>query len=51
MMSPLARIVLVRATPRSELVSAMAWLTIPALIGPIVGPPLGGFITTYFTWH
>ena len=51
MMSPLARIVLVRATPRNELVSAMAWLTIPALIGPIVGPPLGGFITTYFTWH
>ncbi|MDR3472081.1 MAG: MFS transporter [Devosia sp.] len=51
MMSPLARIVLVRATPRSELVSAMAWLTIPALIGPIVGPPLGGFLTTYFSWH
>jgi EmrB/QacA subfamily drug resistance transporter len=51
MMSPLARIVLVRATPRNELVSAMAWLTIPALIGPIVGPPLGGFLTTYFSWH
>ena len=51
MMSPLARIVLVRATPRSGLVSAMAWLTIPALIGPIVGPPLGGFLTTYFSWH
>jgi EmrB/QacA subfamily drug resistance transporter len=51
MMSPLARIVLVRTTPRSELVSAMAWLTIPALIGPIVGPPLGGFLTTYFSWH
>jgi EmrB/QacA subfamily drug resistance transporter len=51
MMSPLARIVLVRTTARSELVSAMAWLTIPALIGPIVGPPLGGFLTTYFSWH
>jgi EmrB/QacA subfamily drug resistance transporter len=51
MMSPLARIVLVRATPRNELVSAMAWLTIPALIGPIVGPPLGGFLTTYLSWH
>ncbi len=51
MMTPVARLVLVRATPRNELVSAMAWLTIPALIGPITGPPLGGFLTTYFSWH
>jgi MFS family permease len=33
------------------MVSAMAWLTIPALIGPITGPPLGGFLTTYLSWH
>jgi MFS family permease len=32
-------------------VHALSWLTIPALLGPVVGPPLGGFITTYFTWH
>ena len=51
MMTPLARLVLVRATPRSELVSAMAWLTVPALIGPLVGPPIGGFLTTYVSWH
>lgn len=51
MMTPVARLVLVRSTPRNELVSAMAWLTIPALIGPITGPPLGGFLTTFFTWH
>jgi EmrB/QacA subfamily drug resistance transporter len=51
MMTPLARLVLVRATPRSELVSAMAWLTIPGLVGPLVGPPVGGFITTFFSWH
>lgn len=51
MMTPVARLVLVRATPRNELVSAMAWLTIPALIGPITGPPLGGFLTTYLSWH
>lgn len=51
MMTPLARLVLVRATPKNRLVDAMAWLTIPALIGPMVGPPLGGFITTYFSWH
>ena len=29
----------------------MAWLTVPALIGPVSGPPLGGFITTYFHWR
>ena len=46
MMTPVARLVLVRVTPRSQLVSAMAWLSIPGLIGPIVGPPVGGFITT-----
>ena len=51
MMTPVGRLVLVRSTPRDGLVSAMAWLTIPALIGPLVGPPLGGFITTFFTWH
>ena len=49
MMSPVARLVLVRTTAKSELIGAMAWLTIPALVGPLIGPPLGGFITTYFT--
>jgi EmrB/QacA subfamily drug resistance transporter len=51
MMTPIARLVLVRATPRKELVAAMAWLTIPALIGPLTGPPVGGFLTTYLSWH
>ncbi|MCO6392024.1 MFS transporter [Aliihoeflea aestuarii] len=51
MMTPVGRLVLVRATRRDQLVSAMAWLTVPALIGPLVGPPIGGFITTYVSWH
>ncbi len=51
MMVPVGRLVLVRSTPRGELINAMAWLTMPALIGPLIGPPVGGFITTYFTWH
>ena len=51
MMTPVARLVLVRTTPKSDLVQAMAWLTIPALVGPLIGPPVGGFITTYFSWH
>ena len=51
MMTPVARLMIVRSTAKNQLVSAMAWLTIPALIGPLVGPPVGGFITTYATWH
>lgn len=51
MMTPVARLVLVRSTARHDLVAAMAWLTIPGLIGPIVGPPFGGFLTTYLSWH
>jgi EmrB/QacA subfamily drug resistance transporter len=48
---PVGRLVLLRTVPKSELVQALSWLTIPALVGPVVGPPLGGFITTYFHWR
>lgn len=51
MMTPVARLVMLRTTRRSELVAAMAWFTMPGLIGPLVGPPLGGFLTTYASWH
>jgi EmrB/QacA subfamily drug resistance transporter len=51
MMVPVGRIILIRAIPKSQLVDAMAWLTVPALIGPLLGPPIGGFITTYFHWR
>jgi EmrB/QacA subfamily drug resistance transporter len=51
MMTPVGRLVVVRTTAKHRLVDAMAWLTMPALIGPIIGPPIGGFITTYTTWH
>ncbi|NNM72365.1 MFS transporter [Enterovirga aerilata] len=51
MMVPVGRLVLLRSVPRGELVNAMAWVTMPALIGPVLGPPLGGFITTYFDWR
>jgi EmrB/QacA subfamily drug resistance transporter len=51
MMTPVGRLIMVRTVDRRELVAAMAWLTIPALFGPVLGPPVGGFITTYFSWH
>ena len=44
MMTPVGRLVLVRSIDRRKLVDAMAWVTMPALIGPIMGPPVGGFI-------
>src|SRR4051794_19067800 len=51
MMTPVGRLVLVRTIDKRELVNAMAWVTVPALIGPVIGPPVGGFITTYASWH
>jgi EmrB/QacA subfamily drug resistance transporter len=51
MMVPVGRLVILRTVPRKEIVGALAWLTIPALIGPVIGPPVGGFITTFFTWR
>ena len=51
MMVPVGRLVLLRSVPKSEMVNSLAYLTVPALIGPVVGPPLGGFITTYFHWR
>lgn len=51
MMVPVGRLVLLRTAPKNELVAAMAWLTMPALLGPVLGPPVGGFIVTYFNWR
>src|SRR6202166_4708887 len=51
MMTPVGRMVVVRSISKRDLVNAMAWVTTPALIGPVLGPPVGGFITTYATWH
>ena len=51
MMVPVGRLVVLRSTSKAEMVRALSYLTIPALIGPVIGPPLGGFISTYFHWR
>ncbi|HMN88039.1 MAG TPA: MFS transporter [Bauldia sp.] len=51
MMVPVGRLVILRSVAKHEIVGSLAWLTIPALIGPILGPPVGGFITTWFDWR
>ncbi|MCW6507961.1 MFS transporter [Lichenifustis flavocetrariae] len=51
MMMPVGRLVLLRSVERRDMVSAMSWLLVPALIGPIIGPPVGGFIVTYLDWR
>jgi EmrB/QacA subfamily drug resistance transporter len=51
MMVPVGRLVVLRIVPKSGLVDAMAYLTIPAVLGPVLGPPVGGFIVTYSSWR
>ena len=51
MMGPVGRLVLLRTTPKSELVGAMSVVTMPALLGPVVGPVLGGAIVTFVSWR
>lgn len=51
MMVPVGRLAVLRVTDRADLIRAIALLTWPALLAPIVAPLAGGIITTYFTWH
>ncbi|HEY3854478.1 MAG TPA: DHA2 family efflux MFS transporter permease subunit [Verrucomicrobiae bacterium] len=51
MMVPVGRLTMVRAIPKSELVRAMSFVSIPGLIGPMLGPVVGGFIVAYFHWR
>ena len=51
MMVPVGRLIMLRSFDRSEFVRAMSFVTTPALIGPVLGPPIGGFITTFFSWR
>jgi MFS family permease len=51
LMIPVARLILARAFPREKLMTAMAYMAIPAVVGPTIGPLVGGFFATYATWR
>ncbi len=50
-MLPVGRLILLRTVPKVRLVAAMAWVTMPALVGPVIGPPLGGLLVQYADWR
>jgi EmrB/QacA subfamily drug resistance transporter len=51
LMTPVGRLILVRSFPKDQLLAAMAFVSIPALVAPAVGPIIGGLLTTYLSWH
>jgi EmrB/QacA subfamily drug resistance transporter len=51
MMTPVGRLLVLRGVPKAEFVSAMTWIQVPSQLGPVIGLPLGGFITTYISWR
>jgi EmrB/QacA subfamily drug resistance transporter len=51
MMVPVGRLVVLNGTPKEKLIQVIATLTWPALVAPVLGPPIGGFITSYTSWR
>src|SRR5579871_452355 len=51
MMVPVGRLIVVRSTEKARMMQAISTITWPAIAAPVVGPPIGGFITTYASWH
>ena len=50
-MSPVGRLIVLRETPKHRIIDAIGLIVWPGLIAPVIGPPLGGFITTYASWR
>ncbi|MEJ8811800.1 multidrug transporter subunit MdtD [Variovorax ureilyticus] len=48
---PVGRLALLRSVPRAEFLAAMSFVAIPGLVGPLLGPTLGGWLVQYASWH
>lgn len=51
LMTSVGRLIVFRSTPKSQLVRAVNWMTVPMLVGPALGPPIGGFLAEYVSWR
>lgn len=51
LMMPVGRLVVLRAYPRTELVKVMSFVTLPGLVGPLIGPTIGGWLVEYASWR
>lgn len=51
LMMPVGRLVILKVYPRSEFVKVMSFVTMPGLLGPLLGPTVGGWLVEYFSWH
>lgn len=51
MMVPVGRLAVLKVTPKDELAAAMNYITVPALVAPVVGPLVGGYLTTFWSWR
>ena len=51
MLVPVGRLLVLKSVPKSDWVEAMSYLTVPMVLGPVVGPPIGGLIVTYYSWR
>ncbi|MCT3763811.1 MFS transporter [Elizabethkingia anophelis] len=51
LMTPVGKLALIKTFDKNELLKAMNFAIIPALIGPVLGPLVGGYLVDYFSWH
>lgn len=51
LLTPVGRLSILRTFPKEQLVQLLSFITLPALVGPLIGPTLGGILVDYMSWH